>query len=207
MELVTGLHIGGSSDFSAIGAIDSPVIRDAFTTLPMIPGSSLKGKIRSLLVKKYNETGIPAERPDGDAPEIKRLFGSMGEKSRLIFSDMIMSNMDELRKYGIESPTESKHENAINRLSGVANPRQIERVIRGSKFPCDIIYNVQNEDEMEADIALLAEGLRFLQYDYLGGHGSRGYGKVVFRDLTLKVLVGDVSEEKLQACRKHLEDI
>ena len=42
IELVTGMHIGGSNAFSAIGAIDSPVIRDAIGGLPMIPGSSLK---------------------------------------------------------------------------------------------------------------------------------------------------------------------
>lgn len=43
-ELVvrTGLHIGGSSAFSAIGAVDSPVVRDTTTGLPIIPGSSLK---------------------------------------------------------------------------------------------------------------------------------------------------------------------
>ena len=46
---VTGMHIGGASGFSAIGAIDSAVIRDVRTNLPMIPGSSLKGKMRSLL--------------------------------------------------------------------------------------------------------------------------------------------------------------
>lgn len=42
IEIVTGLHIGGSSAFSAIGAVDSPVIKDGRTNMPMIPGSSLK---------------------------------------------------------------------------------------------------------------------------------------------------------------------
>ena len=56
LETITGLHIGGSSAFSAIGAVDSPVIRDARTNMPMIPGSSLKGKLRTLLAKKYNQT-------------------------------------------------------------------------------------------------------------------------------------------------------
>ena len=44
IEVLSGLHIGGSDAFAAIGAIDSPVIRDAYTDYPMIPGSSLKGK-------------------------------------------------------------------------------------------------------------------------------------------------------------------
>ena len=46
IEVVTGMHIGGSSAFAAIGAVDSPIIRDVTSNLPMIPGSSLKGKIR-----------------------------------------------------------------------------------------------------------------------------------------------------------------
>ena len=54
LEVVTGMHIGGSSAFSAIGAVDSPVIKDIRTNKPMVPGSSLKGKMRTLLSKKYN---------------------------------------------------------------------------------------------------------------------------------------------------------
>lgn len=49
LEILTGMHIGGSSAFAAIGAVDSPVVRDALTNDPIIPGSSLKGKIQALL--------------------------------------------------------------------------------------------------------------------------------------------------------------
>ena len=45
----TGMHIGGSSSYSAIGAVDSPVVRDLRTGMPIVPGSSLKGKLRALL--------------------------------------------------------------------------------------------------------------------------------------------------------------
>ena len=51
LTVKTGMHIGGNSAFAAIGAVDAPVIRDMRTNLPMIPGSSLKGKMRSLLAK------------------------------------------------------------------------------------------------------------------------------------------------------------
>ena len=51
LEVVTGLHIGDSSAFSAIGAVDSPVVRDPLSSLPIIPGSSLKGKLRTLLAR------------------------------------------------------------------------------------------------------------------------------------------------------------
>ena len=69
----TGMHIGGSGAFAAIGAVDSPIIRDARTNLPMIPGSSLKGKMRSLLAKEFNERVV---EPNEDHERITRLFGS-----------------------------------------------------------------------------------------------------------------------------------
>ena len=74
IEVVTGLHIGGSSAFSAIGAVDSPVVLDTRTNQPMIPGSSLKGKMRALLAKQYNEKIV--KLPDDDAECLIHLFGS-----------------------------------------------------------------------------------------------------------------------------------
>src|SRR6202789_3881170 len=44
----TGLHIGAGKGSLEIGGADNPVVKDAFG-LPYIPGSSLRGKIRSLL--------------------------------------------------------------------------------------------------------------------------------------------------------------
>ena len=64
IEVLTGMHIGGSSAFAAIGAVDSPVIKDVLSGCPMIPGSSLKGKMRTLLAKEYNES--VADKPDQD---------------------------------------------------------------------------------------------------------------------------------------------
>ena len=192
LETKTGMHIGGSSAFSAIGAVDSPVIKDVRNGKPMVPGSSLKGKIRTLLAKKYNEAVV---NPDNDAECIRRVFGSAKKDkdnkvhaSKIIVSDMFLMNEDEIRNRGIESFTEVKFENSINRATAVANPRQIERAIKGLQFGIDMIYEVDNgkEDEVIDDIKLLAEGMKMLEYDYLGGSGSRGYGKVQFFDMTAK---------------------
>ena len=195
LEVVTGMHIGGSSAFAAIGAVDSPVIKDSTSHLPMIPGSSLKGKIRTLLAKAYNDSVV---EPENDSDNILRLFGSSKKNnikpSRIIISDMIMKNEKELRKQDINSMTEVKFENSISRQTAVANPRQIERVIRGAQFDIDFVYEVQDENEAVEDLKLLAEGMKLLQYDYLGGHGSRGYGKVSFTDLDASVVVGELSE-------------
>lgn len=198
IEVITGMHIGGNGAFAVIGAIDSPVVKDVRTKLPMIPGSTLKGKIRTLLAKVYNTSVV---NPDDDAECILRLFGSAKKDkvlpSRIIISDMFMSNADELRNKNIKSMTEVKFENSINRQTAVANPRQIERVIRGSKFALDIIYELSDETEAIKDIELLVQGMKLLQYDYIGANGSRGYGKIKFDDVYADVVVGNISDETL----------
>ena len=208
IEVKTGMHIGGSSAFAAIGAVDSPVIKDTRTRMPMIPGSSLKGKVRTLLAKKYNEE---VRKPDDDVECLTRLFGSAKKdhvkRSRVIISDMFLANEDVLRKQGLQSMTEVKFENTINRATAVANPRQIERVIRGSEFGVDIIYEAEDAEQIVEDISVLAEGLKLLQYDYLGGNGSRGYGKVAFHDLYAETVVGEVPEDILAQCNDILQEI
>lgn len=205
----TGMHIGGSSAYAAIGAVDSPIIKDVRTNLPMLPGSSFKGKMRSLLAREYNTDA--AEKPDDDDSRLTRLFGSARKnavkRSRILVSDMIMENADELRKQGIESITEVKFENSINRLTAVANPRQIERAVRDTVFPMDLIYEVENgkEDEVTEDMETIAEGLRLLQYDYIGGNGSRGYGRISVSDVKAETVIGQLDAETFEACSRILE--
>lgn len=55
----TGLHIGGSSVGMSIGGADATVVRNPLTNQPYIPGSSLKGKMRSLLEKVEGIFGPP----------------------------------------------------------------------------------------------------------------------------------------------------
>lgn len=99
------------------------------------------------------------------------------KRSRLLFSDMVLKNEEELRDAGLQSMTEVKFENSISRATAVANPRQIERAVRGSVFKLDLIYELEEEQEFLEDMETLAEAMKLLQYDYLGGNGSRGYGK------------------------------
>lgn len=199
IEVVTGMHIGGNEAFAAIGAIDSPVIIDPLSRKPIIPGSSLKGKIRALLAKAYNPTVV---NHNDDSEKISRLFGSSANDdkpitSRLIFSDMILDNYDDLRSKGLDSITEVKFENTISRTNSVANPRQIDRVIRGSKFELNIIYDVLEDYQDQAldDIKILVEGMKLLQYDYLGGGGTRGNGKIKFSNVTADTVIGELPQE------------
>lgn len=206
VEVKTGMHIGGNSAFAAIGAVDSSVIKDTRTNLPMIPGSSLKGKMRSLLAKEFN---MKVVNPDDDHERLTRLFGTAKKdhvkRSRVLISDMIMANSQELRDLGLQSMTEVKFENTINRATAVANPRQIERVVRGAIFELDIIYEVENVEELLEDMQTLGEGMKLLQYDYLGGNGSRGYGKIVFKNLHAETVVGHLEYALIEQCNQILK--
>ena len=208
IEILTGMHIGGSSAFAAIGAVDAPVIKDVRSGLPMIPGSSLKGKMRSLLAREYNQT--VGSKPDDDDERLTRLFGTAKKgnvkRSRVLFSDMVLANEDELRKRGLQSMTEVKFENTINRATAVANPRQIERAVRGSVFNLDLIYEVEAEEEILEDMEILGEGMKLLQYDYLGGHGSRGYGKIRFWDISAETVIGEIDEYLAEECNRILNE-
>lgn len=191
--LKTGMHIGGSSAFSAIGAVDSPVVRDTLTRLPLIPGSSLKGKMRYLLAKELNN-GILLNEPNNDQDEILRLFGSSEKdkirRARLKFNDIKLSNLAELKTFNVSS-TEVKFENTIDRETAVATPRQIERVIAGSKFDFEIFYNLDDIKEVEKDFENIKQGFDLLEFDYLGGHGTRGSGRIAFENLSVITAVGN----------------
>ena len=199
IEIKTGLHIGGDDSFSAIGAIDSPVVRDPLTREPIIPGSTLKGKMRSLLAR--DKGTLPAKGVagfEGDCDQVKRLFGSSSstsnaegtgiQMSRLQFSDCFLLNKSELPQI-----TENKFENTIDRLTCVANPRQIERVIRGAKFGFTLVYNVEDPAQVEEDFANIRVAINLLENDYLGGGGTRGNGRVQFDALSATVVTGDKS--------------
>ncbi len=81
----------------------------------------------------------------------------------------------------------------------MATPRQIERVPRGMQFDFRLTYNVESEEELAEDMAVLIDGFRLLRLDYLGGHGSRGYGRISFHDFRVErydAKTGEITEEK-----------
>lgn len=202
IEVVTGLHIGGGGEISMIGAIDSPVVRDPFTKLPIIPGSSIKGKIRSLLAKDFG-LAFKQEKADDDAPEVLRLFGSSNknniQKARLQFADAFLNEASKKKFDEKEiAYTETKFENTINRLTSVANPRQIERVTRGTEFDFQIIYNVENEEEVAEDFNNIKKGIQLIENDYLGGGGTRGNGRVHFNIEDIETVIGNYDSSKLE---------
>ena len=203
--VLTGMHIGDSSAFSAIGAVDSQVVRDPLTGLPIVPGSSLKGKLRTLLARSISGDiqNMPAH--DNDDERIKRLFGSSKpvRAARLQFADSFVSNAAEMRRVGI---TEVKAENGINRADSVANPRFIERVSRGTQFDVKIVYEIADESQISEDLAILAKGMKLLQLDYLGGHGTRGSGRISLRDFNIIQFEAEMDVQKLKALFHEVEE-
>lgn len=195
LEVKTGMHIGGSNSFSAIGAVDSPVIRDPLTGQPIVPGSSLKGKLRTLLVRSI--AGDIEKMPDfkDDDPVVKRMFGTTSARSRLQFADAFVSNADKMKAVGL---TEVKSENVIKRLNAEAMPRQIERVNAGTVFAETIVYDAIDKADMREDLNLLAKAMKLLQMDYLGGHGSRGSGRVSLKNFRVSCFGGDADCDGLE---------
>ena len=59
---------------------------------------------------------------------------------------------------------------------------------------------------MKEDFETIAEGFRLLGYDYIGGSGSRGYGKIKIKDVTLDTVVGEADEKMISECEARMND-
>jgi len=197
----TGLRIGAERGELEIGGIDNPVVRNPLTGEPYIPGSSIKGKMRSLMEWAFNLVSAEADRRNSahqcdavDCP-VCRVFGSAANRqlpergpTRLVVRDAHLTpeSRDALLKMSQERGllfTEAKQEVFIPRLGGDANPRTTERVPAGAEFEFELIYKVYDTGDggrMDEEYfeKVVKEALRLLELDALGGHTSRGYGKI-----------------------------
>jgi len=203
----TGLHIGSSSAKMEIGTVDLPIIKHPLSDEPYIPGSSLKGKLRSLLEtqqKNYKVVREPSTGPRKVQTEtdpcgcgeclVCKVFGphknvlhNLGPTRLLVRDALLSQDSKDLFRRAVEgggSPIEEKTENIINRKTGTAeHPRTQERIPAGSKFDFRASIRIFEGDKEEEIKTFLQKGLQLLQDDYLGGSGSRGYGEVELRDI------------------------
>lgn len=221
LELVTGLRIGAGDSEMHIGGVDNTVIKHPHTQSPYIPGSSLKGKMRSLLewrsgaVKEEALGWKDYEKATGTIQaEIKRilqLFGISGDANfgiedittigptRISFWDCNLNKVweDRIREDNM-ALTEVKSENRINRISGVAeHPRQTERVPAGAQFDFRLTVKKLAGDGDDL-LTTVLQGLKLLELDSVGGSGSRGYGKVKFVNLKID---GADAQAKIEAIK------
>ena len=205
IRLISGLMIGGSNAEIRIGGVDHEVVKHPLTDEPYIPGSSLKGKMRSLLESKYGRKGRDGKESKNGEPcqcgtcDICKLFGAHKNTNsrvappRLIFRDCGLS--EESREWIKDQPLERKSyyeikaENSVDRISGTAsNPRMMERVSAGMKFAFELVLQIFSEDEKDCDKLkkMVTEGLQMMENSYLGGRGSAGNGQIVFENLEWK---------------------
>lgn len=189
LTLVTGLHIGDTNTAMGIGGPDSLVVRNPITNVPYIPGSSLKGKMRSLIELRDGNIGQDERASTDPTKPAGALFGTIGKNdqnhpSRLIVrdADMDMGNVDKLNNTDLPY-TESKTEVTINRITAAAMPRTIERVPAGVVFNVNMVINVFDTDDEKMLVRTLKDAMALLEDDYLGGNGSRGYGQVKFSEV------------------------
>lgn len=197
----TGLRIGGSTEYVEIGGIENAIIRHPITDEPYIPGSSIKGKVRSLLEYRYDRRDARNHpkglnnRDDGEPCQcgrcaICRVFGPHKNQrhdqgpTRALFRDAQLT--EEARQQLLAARatkgiafSEVKTENMITRTTAVASsPRTLERVPAGVTFGLEIAVRIFSDDDEPALLSVLTEGLKLLEHDYLGASGSRGYGQV-----------------------------
>lgn len=203
IETKTGLHIGGATTGIEIGGVDTVVIRDTLSNLPYIPGSSLKGKMRSLLeklLKKKQNKEIRDIRiheckyaVDYKTCEVCNIFGIASEvgfetmPTRIVVRDAMLTEDSRKKLEEIETDlpfTEVKWEAVIDRVTSKAMPRQIERVPAGVAFRFSLGYSVFVEEDKAAFKRVL-QALELLEQDYLGGQGTRGYGQIGFSGLRI----------------------
>ena len=187
IELKTGLHIGGSKEKLEIGGVDSPVIRNPYTNEPYIPGSTFKGKLRSVLefaLDKISPDGKPYSSKNVN-DEICLIFGDADKDvkrgpTRLIVRDAYPTESTIEMWKELDSEllyTELKTENTINRITSEANPRSLERVVAGSKFHFEMVYSVFTDID-ENNFNIILQGLKLLEHSGIGGNISRGYGQI-----------------------------
>ena len=168
IHAVTGLHIGGNSGELDIGGIDNPIIRNAFNRQPYIPGSSVRGKMRGLLDRYFeNALNKPVGRDvrvhECDKPQdynecpVCQVFGVAPQRemrgktmpTRVIVRDTFLTDtaLEALDKADTDTDfTEIKTEVAIDRITSAATPRQQERVPAGTTFgPFQIVHSLYTQ--------------------------------------------------------------
>lgn len=185
----TGLMIGGSSSALEIGGTDKQIIRNPADKKPYIPGSSLKGKMRSLLEISRGTIGDRGTPTQDSRHEAAQLFGNIKSKedntqqpSRLIVRDGSLTDKSANKLKDTELLySEVKAENSISRITAEANPRFFERVPKSAEFELSMTLNVFDKHKGDEMLDLVFECLRLVEDDYLGGGGSRGNGQVKFK--------------------------
>lgn len=206
IHALSGLHIGGSGAGLEIGGLDKEVIRNPINQRPYIPGSSLRGKMRSQSEKvlglpqnnriaqvKIHTCKTEEEYHKDGGCAVCHVFGVPAEigytgPTRLIVRDVMLTDKSASALEHAHSEllySELKTEAAIDRVTSAASPRTIERVPAGAVFgPSELVFSLFDKEDF-GRLKLVVDALQLVEDDYLGGSGSRGSGKVQFRNIVI----------------------
>lgn len=236
-------RIGGADQYPMVTKIRRKGVE---LEVPYVPGSSFKGRMRSLLElafgKKLYSTdekiwqhartiqkampisdliedvekrcviddlfGYPAfnyeqlrDRIKSEDPDrlndIDKIFNLL-TPTRLLVDDFFPTDdtITKLNARSIADFLEEKSENRIDRITSSADPRDVVRVKPGVEFQGKATVLVFDNDVgmIKNYITTFATGLGLIELTYLGGSGSRGYGRVEFKKIevkALKIVVGN----------------
>src|SRR5437764_2194735 len=148
IQCQTGLHIGAGKGSLEIGGADNPVVKDAFG-VPYIPGSSLRGRLRSLLeqslgltipnelvyVSKRRGQEVRIHQSDRPDDEVCLLFGrspARVEKVSGEASESPAATPARLTVYDsplvVDSITQQMRENLDDELTEVKSENAVDRI-------------------------------------------------------------------------------
>ncbi|MGB9877935.1 MAG: type III CRISPR-associated RAMP protein Csx7 [bacterium] len=221
VEVLSSLHIGKGRALAPDTPSDNPVIKD-FLGRPFIPGSSLKGSLRSIVesfVRAYPHSSLKAcdvlENPcinDREKPsdeqllkkscDVCLLFGSPWVASRLSFIDLPI--IDETRWH--ELLLQVRDGVAIDREAGIASPQRkydYEIVPAGARFKLEILC--ENVEDYELGLLFTAFELLNKGFAHLGGHSSRGCGRVRVEIESCEDIKGEEIMEVIRGVRKEVK--
>lgn len=181
LRIVDGLHIdpGGPPEKGPADQDVAPVVRDPRTQRPVVPGSSLKGILRSRAEYLCRVSGVPVclNEPCGQCRPC-RIFGhggvdGAGVRGRIAVLDAEITDADvQLRQHA-----------AIDRFTGGAPDKLLftDQVVVAGTFP----LRVERLAPLDpADLALLCAVVADLDDGLvgIGGRTTRGYGTVRVAD-------------------------
>lgn len=221
LTLRTALHIGGGNVNTSY--TDSPVVRTP-EGIPYIPGSSLKGVLRSRVEqiavalpgittcqliedssscltvdsefrKQHNKTeAVILEKMATDMCHTCKLFGSPYSRSKLTVHDLMVKEWAEVTQVRDGVVIDRDSERARDRLK-----YDYEVVPPGAEFELEIWL----ENPEETDLALACVGINELRSGavHIGGNTSRGLGSCQIQHLQIYELdlTGDNRNERLKA--------
>lgn len=130
LKVLTPLHIGAGQ---GLGHVDLPIVREAHTNFPYIPGTSLKGALRNLEINQVArargekpsqvEERLKSDQKEEDILRLAKIFGVAGEGAeegkevgagKVLFSDAFIVLFPAKSAKGIFSLTTCPY--AINRF-------------------------------------------------------------------------------------------